>query len=78
MLLSERLPIRVPLNFVDGETAVFFDDLGDLEEKLTYYLVRPDESAAVARAGHEHLKRHHTGAARARQLLGWIETTLAG
>ena len=29
-------------------------------------------AGAIARAGHEQLKRHHTASARARQLLGWI------
>ena len=76
MLLSERPPIYIPNNFRDGESAVFFDDLPDLEEKLAYYLSRPDEAAAIAQAGHEHVKRYHTTSVRARQLLGQIERTL--
>jgi hypothetical protein len=73
MLLSEWLPIHVPHNFVDGESAVFFDDLPELEEKLAYWLERPDEAAAIAARGHEHLKRYHSASARARQLLGWVQ-----
>ncbi len=73
MLLSERLPIVIPHNFRDGETAVFWDDLPDLLEKLDYYLAHPDEAAAIARAGHVNFWKHHTGAARARQLLGWVQ-----
>ena len=73
MLLSERLPIRIPHNFVDGESAVFFDDTQDLEEKLEYYLAHPDEVRAIAHAGHEHFKRYHTGSMRARQLLAWMQ-----
>ena len=69
MLLAERLPIRIPHNFRDGESAVFFDDTRDLEDKLRYYLAHPDEARAIARAGHEHFKRFHTGSMRARQLL---------
>ncbi len=72
MLLSERLPIRIPHNFRDGESAVFFDDTQDLEEKIEYYLAHPEEVRAIARAGHEHFKRHHTGSMRARQLLAWM------
>ncbi|MCC6696294.1 MAG: glycosyltransferase family 1 protein [Candidatus Hydrogenedentes bacterium] len=72
MLLAERLPIRIPHNFQDGESAVFFDDLPDLEEKLTYYLSHEDEVAAIALRGHEVLVRHHTASARARQLLGYM------
>ena len=51
MLLSERLPIRIPENFVDGESAVFFDTVQELEEKLAYYLAQPEESAEIAAAG---------------------------
>ncbi len=76
MLLSERPPIRIPHNFRDGESAVFFDDLADLEAKLEHYLAHPDEAAAIATRGREHLMEFHTGSARARQLLGWIEDAL--
>lgn len=72
MLLSHRLPIHIPQNFEDGKSAVFFDDLPDLEEKLRYYLERPDECAAIAQAGHAHFQQYHTGSARARQLLAWV------
>jgi len=76
LLFSERPPTRIPHNFRDGETAVFFDDLEELETKLQHYLARPEEAAVIARAGHDHFKRHHTGSARARQVLGWIEGVL--
>jgi glycosyltransferase involved in cell wall biosynthesis len=77
MLLSERLPIRIPHNFRDGESAVFFDDTQDLEEKIEYYLAHPEEIRAIARAGHEHFKRHHTGSMRARQLLAWMNVPVS-
>lgn len=69
MLLSERLPIRIPNNFIDGQSAVFFDSLPDLEDKLAYYLAHPAEQEAIARAGHRHLLKYHTASTRARQLL---------
>ncbi|MBN2311263.1 MAG: glycosyltransferase [Candidatus Hydrogenedentes bacterium] len=72
LLLSERLPIRVPHDFRDGESAVFFDDVAGLEERLSSLFEHPDECAAIARAGHEHVKRYHTGSARAGQLLARI------
>lgn len=73
MLFSERLPIRIPHNFEEGVSAVFFDHLADLETKLAYYLNNPDESLAIARAGYEHLRRFHTSSARARQMLAYIQ-----
>ena len=72
MLLSERLPIRVPFNFVDGVSAVFFDDLADLVEKLDYYLAHPEQTATIAAAGHACYLASHTNEARARQMLGWM------
>jgi Glycosyl transferases group 1/Methyltransferase domain len=76
MLFSDRPPIHIPHNFIDGESAVFFDDLPDLEEKLTHYLAHPDATKAIAAAGYEHLTKHHTGSARARHFLGWIYQAL--
>ena len=73
MLLAERPPIRIPHNFVDGKTAVFFEDLPELEDKLTYYLSKPEKAARIASAGHQHFQKYHTTAARARQLLGYLE-----
>lgn len=78
LLLAERPPIRIPHDFQDGETAVFFDDLKELEEKIQYYLSHPEQSAAIARAGHEHFLRYHTGSARARQVLAYMEGVLCG
>ena len=73
LLLAQRPPIRIPQNFVDGQTAVFFDDLQELEEKLTHYLDHPEAAEAIAAAGHQHWKTHHTTEARAEQLLRHIE-----
>ncbi|HPO16340.1 MAG TPA: glycosyltransferase [Candidatus Hydrogenedentes bacterium] len=74
MLLSERLPIHIPCPFQDGRQAVFFDDLKGLHQQLDYYLHHPEEAAAIARTGHEYLLHHHSASARARQLLGWIQS----
>jgi hypothetical protein len=76
MLLAERKPIRIPHNFVEGESAVFFDDIPELEEKLLYYLQRPEEARRIAHAGHAHMKAHHTSSARARQFLGRLKREL--
>ncbi len=76
MLLAERPPIRIPHDFEDGVSAVFFDDLPDLESKLVHFAAHPDEARPIAASGHEHLRRYHTASARARQLLGRIEAAL--
>lgn len=78
MLLAERPPIRIPCNFIDGQSAVFFDDLPEMESKLDYYTRRPEEVARIAAAGHAHYLKHHTTVMRARQLLGIIDRELSG
>jgi glycosyltransferase involved in cell wall biosynthesis len=78
MLMAERPPIRIPHNFTDGQTAVFFDDLPEMEAKLDHYLNRPDEVARIAAAGQAHYLKHHTCVSRARQMLGRIDKVLGG
>jgi hypothetical protein len=76
MLLAEKPPIHIPHNFVDGQSAVFFGDLPELEEKLQYYRSRSDEAEQIAAAGHRHFLKHHTTSARSRQFLGHLEQHL--
>jgi len=72
MLMSERLPIRIPYNFEDGVSAVFFDDLADMESKLDYYLNHPEACDRIAAAGQDLYNRYHTTTARAQQFLGVV------
>lgn len=78
MLLSERLPMVIPYDFEDGKSAVFFDDVDSLDERLGHYLTHLEEASAIARAGRAHLLEHHTGEARARHLLGWVSGVIRG
>ncbi|MCP4748718.1 MAG: glycosyltransferase [Desulfobacteraceae bacterium] len=73
MLLAERPPIRIPFDFVDHESAVFFDDLAQLQETIRTYQANPKRISQIARAGYEHYRRYHTSVARARQMLGRME-----
>jgi spore maturation protein CgeB len=78
MLLAERPPIQIPWNFVDGESAVFFNDLEELEEKTAYYLAHPREAQTIAADGFDLYRRRHTAAARAAQLLAEVQESLHG
>jgi hypothetical protein len=69
LLLSQRLPIVIPDNFVDGESAVFFDDPIDMMEKVRLLLADEGRMAAIAAAGRRLCREKHTAAARARYLL---------
>ncbi len=77
LLLSERIPLAIPFDYVDGKHAVFFDTVQEAYEKGAYYLAHPDEALEIAQAGHAHLLAHHTGSARARQCLARIQQRLA-
>ncbi len=69
LLLSQRLPILIPDNFVDGESAVFFDDCADMMRKIRWLLADEDRLASIAAAGKRLSWEKHTAAARARYLL---------
>jgi hypothetical protein len=76
MLMAERPPICIPYDFEDGRSAVFFDDLPGMEQKLDYYLHHPEEVERIAAAGHAHFLRYHTSTARARQFLVTVAKVL--
>jgi hypothetical protein len=73
LLMTLRRPMRIPNNFVDGQHAVFFDDLPDLENKLVYYYRNREEALSLARAGQKHFLGFHTSERRARELLGRLQ-----
>jgi hypothetical protein len=76
MLLAERKPLHIPHNFMDGQSALFFDDLPSLQEKLDYCRAHPEEVATIAAAGRVHFLQHHTASARACQFLGRVQQLL--
>jgi hypothetical protein len=73
LLLAERPLIRIPHDFEDGISALFFEDLPELEEKMGWISAHPKACGTIARAGRRHFLEHHTASQRARQLLGRIE-----
>jgi spore maturation protein CgeB len=77
MLMSERMPIEIPHNFVDGESAVFFENTSELLDKHDYYRAHPAESQRIAEAGYRQLRQFHSGSARARQLLARVASVLS-
>lgn len=72
LLIGERLPIHVPHDFTDGENALLFGDLPELEERTAFALAHPGEAARIAAAGRAHFLRHHAAEARAGDLLARI------
>jgi len=69
LLLSERLPILIPDNFVDGESAVFFDGPKDMLDKIEALLGDEDRLNRIAENGRRLARQKHTSLARARYVL---------
>lgn len=69
LLLSERLPILIPDDFVDGESAVFFESLPAMLDKIAGLLSDPGRLTRIAAAGQRLSWEKHTAAARARYVL---------
>ncbi len=73
LLLSERLPILIPDNFVDGESAVFFDSPGEMLDKIEALLADEPRLARIADNGRKLAWERHTALARARYVLEKME-----
>ena len=69
LLFSERPPIPIYQDYVDGESAVFFSDLSEFTQKLRYLMSNPKEIQRIANNGYEHIKKYHTTDQRAKQML---------
>ena len=72
-LLSERLGIIVPENFVEDQEAVFFSDMDEFEAKLRGLLADPARAAAIAARGHKACLARHMPINRARTVLDALE-----
>lgn len=69
LLLSQRLPILIPDNFIDGTSAAFFDSPEEMVEKAQDLLTHPATLARIASAGRRLALEKHTAGARARYVL---------
>jgi spore maturation protein CgeB len=68
-LLSEEHPNLSEYFRIGAELVTYRSDT-DLAEKIRYYLDHPDERDAIARAGHERVRREHLYEARFRPIFG--------
>lgn len=68
-LLSQRLGITVPANFVDGTEAIFFDGMDDFRKKLEWLLADPARAAAIGKASRTACMERHLSIHRAKTVL---------
>lgn len=69
MLITQDLDMVIPHGFTDGLDCVTFRSLDEFDEKLMFYLNRPELVKQIAERGHARVRAHHTTTARAQQLL---------
>jgi hypothetical protein len=72
LLFSQKPTIKIENDFVDGETAVFFETPEEMMKKLDYCLSHPEYTDKIRLAGREHFLRYHTSTQRAEQLINHI------
>lgn len=68
-LLSQRMAISIPGNFVDGTEAIFFDDVGDFKKKLEGLLSDPARAIAIGKASRNACVDRHLSIHRAKTVL---------
>ncbi len=77
LMLSQKMQIDIPNDFVHKESALFCkDDLSDLEDLCQYHLDHPKETQEIALNGFEHLKKYHSEVKRGKTILQKIEEHL--
>lgn len=63
-------------HFEDGRHLVLYESIGDLIDKVDYYLDHEDERAAIASAGWKHVHKYHSQEARVKEFLDICNSTL--
>jgi spore maturation protein CgeB len=66
-LFSQELPLIIPNNFVDGESALFFSNKEQFKNKFKKYVAKSDEWKEIGRAAHKLFYKHHTPEKRVRE-----------
>jgi hypothetical protein len=74
VLFSQRLPLVIDHDFIDGESAIYFHDFPDFSNQFVKYVVKSDEWKEIARRGRENFLRFHTPKSRARYIMDTVGT----
>ena len=68
-LLSQKIPIFIPNNFIDGESALYFDNQKELKSKIEKYAIKTQEWEEIAKKGNKLFLEHHTPEKRIKDLI---------
>ena len=69
LLISQLVPLNIPNNFIDEESALFFKDKEELERKIKRYVIDSEEWKEIARNGCKQFFKYHTPNDRIKNLL---------
>jgi hypothetical protein len=69
LLFSQKLPLLIPGNFVDGQEAIFFTDMAEFRLKMKSLLESPDEAKKIAESGQKASNSRHLSIHRAKTVL---------
>jgi hypothetical protein len=69
VLLSQKLPIAIADDFVDGEEALFFETIPEFAARLAWLLDHPADAERIARAGQQKSAARHLSIHRAATVL---------
>ncbi len=70
---GQKLPINIKNNFIDGESAVFFNSGQQLKKKFVKYFLKSNEWQEIAKKGYKHYHKYHTPECRAQTLINYIK-----
>ena len=73
LVLLKDPGIIIPHPYIDKEHCVYFDELGDLKEKIDYYLSHDKEREAISERGFQHTKKYHSNRERSMYLLDIVK-----
>lgn len=68
-LLSHTPLLVIPNNFVNGESALFFETREEMRAKIERYVLKSDEWYEIGRAGNRHFWKYHTPERRIKDLM---------
>jgi len=68
-LLAKKSPILIPNDFIDEESALYFDSFEELKYKINKYILKSNEWKEIAKNGHIHFLKYHTPKERVKELL---------
>lgn len=75
-LITPKIEIIIPNQFVDGIHYLSFSTLSELNEKIQYCLENPDSAMEMANRAYDHLLKYHTTKERAKYFLDVIDSRL--